>query len=243
MEEKNFVSDRRAGEWELFRMFKRDIIKIPMLSREQEIAAARRARSGDQTAIDLLVESNLRLVIYIVHKHWYPGLPLMDMISIGCVGLLNAARNFDPEQNIKFVTYAFPAIKHEVWRAIHDYYLNRHDSLDDPVSEDNETTQKDLLVSDTPGADAMVADKETQGALVGLDGLERRIIFLRYWLGQELDRVAAKLGYSRCYVARLENRALRKMRWSMTGDFIKDQRPTSALAGVMAQNSLETQSR
>ncbi len=256
MEEENIDSGHGAGDWELLRMFKRDLEKIPMLSREEEIEVARRARAGDQAAHDLLVESNLRFVIYVVRKHWHPGLPLMDMISEGCIALMNAARNFDPEQNARFISYAFPAIIHKIYATIRDHYRNKHYSLDDPVYDEGAITLKDLLPADgssslmlqvadkrrngkafraastSHGADETAESKQVRRALATLDEQELRIIMLHFWLGLDLHEIAAKHGLSRAHVARLQNNALRKMRWSMAGVFSVGQETTPELAGV-----------
>jgi len=149
MKEENVVAERGTGEWEMLRMFKREYTKIPMLSREEELPVARRARAGDQVAIDLLVESNLRFVIYVTLKQWRYGLPLMDLVSAGYIGLMQAVKTFDPEMGFRFLTYAHDAIVHRVYKAKRDHFLNKHDSLDSLVFDDgSETTYVDLLSSD-----------------------------------------------------------------------------------------------
>jgi RNA polymerase sigma factor (sigma-70 family) len=232
MEEKNLVSDRGTGDWELFQMLTRDIKKIPMLSREDEVDVARRAKAGNQAAADLLVESNLRFVLYVVFKHWYPGLPLMDMISEGCKGLINAAKLFDPEKGVRLTSYAFSAIANRIYDCISDHYHNKHASLDKPLDDEDETTWKDLLVADCPGADEIAANKQTHRTLVALNDRERRVIMLRYWLDLSQGEAAAKIGISRARIRQIENDALRKMRWSLTGGFSTDQQEAPTLAGV-----------
>ncbi len=241
MEEKSFDSGRCAGEWELLRMFKRDFKKFPVLSREEEIAVARRAKAGDQAAADLLVESNLRFVLFMMFKYWHPGLPFMDLISEGCAGLVIAAKSFDPEKKVRFISYAAPAIAHRIYDAIGDYYRNRHDSLDEPLGDDGETTPKDLLAADGrssvvpqvadrrqngktfraaltgPGVDGMAYNHHVRRTLFELEDRSRRIILLRYWCDLTREEVAARVRLSPARVAQIENIALQKMRWALTG--------------------------
>ena len=142
-------------------LFHHDINKIPMLSREEEVSVAQRARAGDQAAIDLLIESNLRFVRYVVFKCWRPGLqvPRADLISDGCLAMVHAAKSFDPDFGVRFITYAYPGIIQHVRRRIMLDYEHRksHKSLDEPVyGEDDETTYKDLLISSNISAEEIV---------------------------------------------------------------------------------------
>ena len=233
MEEKSYASDYRVGDWELLRMFKKDFEKIPVLSRDEEQLVAKRARAGDRTAADLLVESNIRFVIHVVFKYWYPGLPLMDLISEGCKGLVKAAKKFNPERNVRFITYAYPAIANLVYDATGDHYQNNHASLDDPAYDDqDETTQKDLLAAKDPDIDETAANKQVHRALIVLNERERRIIMLRFWMDLSLDETATRIGLSRSYVSQIENGSLRKMRWALTSDFKMDQQQHPELVGV-----------
>jgi RNA polymerase primary sigma factor len=84
----------------------REISKIPLLTREEEIHLGKLARKGDQKAIQKLVEANLRFVVKVANRFSGAGPSLLDLINEGNIGLLQAARRFDPERNVKFISYA-----------------------------------------------------------------------------------------------------------------------------------------
>jgi RNA polymerase primary sigma factor len=83
-----------------------EVSMTPLLTPQQEIAIAKRVRQGDQDAMQELVKRNLRFVISVAKKYQNRGLPLTDLIGEGNVGLLTAARKFDPDQGVKFISYA-----------------------------------------------------------------------------------------------------------------------------------------
>ncbi len=83
-----------------------EVSQTPLLTPQQEVAIARKVRAGDQEAMQELVKRNLRFVISVAKKYQNRGLPLTDLIGEGNVGLLTAARKFDPDQGVKFISYA-----------------------------------------------------------------------------------------------------------------------------------------
>src|SRR3970040_1608597 len=83
-----------------------EVSKTPLLTPAEEIALARKVRAGDQEAMQELAKRNLRFVISVAKKYQNRGLPLTDLIGEGNVGLLTAARKFDPDQGVKFISYA-----------------------------------------------------------------------------------------------------------------------------------------
>jgi RNA polymerase primary sigma factor len=96
----------------------REIGRIPLLSREDEVAIARRVRAGDEAAKIQLTEANLRLVVQVARRYLNRGLPLPDLIEEGNIGLLRAVEKFDPERGTRFSTYATWWIRHFVVRAL-----------------------------------------------------------------------------------------------------------------------------
>jgi RNA polymerase primary sigma factor len=95
-----------------------EVSKTPLLSAPQEIAIARRVRGGDEEAMQELVKRNLRFVISVAKKYQNRGLPLTDLIGEGNVGLLTAARKFDPDQGVKFISYAVWWIRQAILAAL-----------------------------------------------------------------------------------------------------------------------------
>lgn len=103
---------------DLYRLYLKEVIAIPLLTREEELELGRKSQKGDTEALRKLVESNLRFVIKIARRFQQPGVHLMDLINEGNIGLIEAARRFDPDKNVRFLSYAVWWIK----QTIH-YYL------------------------------------------------------------------------------------------------------------------------
>ena len=99
-------------------LYLRDINRHPLLSREEEAEVARRIRAGDRAALDLLVAANLRFVVTIAKQYSNQGLSLEDLINEGNIGLIRAARRFDPERGFKFISYAVWWIRQGVFQAL-----------------------------------------------------------------------------------------------------------------------------
>jgi RNA polymerase nonessential primary-like sigma factor len=99
-------------------VYLREISRIALLTREQELDLARRARAGDETATQRLVEANLRLVVQVARRYLNRGLPLSDLIEEGNIGLLRAVEKFEPERGLRFSTYAVWWIRQAVARAL-----------------------------------------------------------------------------------------------------------------------------
>lgn len=101
--------------------FLNDIGKVPLLTAAQEVELAKRIEAGDTTAKNRLVEANLRLVVKIAKTHQNKGLPFLDLIQEGSLGLSRAAEKFDYRKGNKFSTYAVPWIKQSIRRGLDNY--------------------------------------------------------------------------------------------------------------------------
>jgi len=103
-----------------FFSYLRDIGRIPVLSKEEELETAKLAAGGNKAAREKLITANLRFVIMIAKKFQNQGLPYLDLISEGNMGLLNAVRHFDATRGYRFITYAVWWIRQAIVKAIHE---------------------------------------------------------------------------------------------------------------------------
>lgn len=172
----------------------------------------------------VLVERNLRLVVYIAKKFENTGIGLEDLISIGTIGLIKATNTFRPDKNIKLATYASRCIENEILMYIRkNGNLRLELSFDEPLSTDWDGNE--LLLSDVLGTEENSAmqeieqDEERQiiyRAVSALAPREREIIELRFGLrsGREMTQkeVADALGISQSYISRLEKRIIERLR-------------------------------
>jgi RNA polymerase sporulation-specific sigma factor len=195
----------------------------PPLSSDEEASLLERLSSGDLSVKTVLIERNLRLVVYIARKFENTGVPIEDLVSIGTIGLIKAVNTFDPSKKIKLATYASRCIENEILM-----YLRRNNktraeiSFDEPLNTDWDGNE--LLLSDVLGTESdvmkYIEEQVDRSLLVGalgrLSGREKRIMELRFGLkdGQEKTQkeVADEMGISQSYISRLEKRILKKMR-------------------------------
>ncbi|MDE5588621.1 MAG: RNA polymerase sporulation sigma factor SigE [Acetatifactor sp.] len=184
----------------------------------------------DAEAKAILIEHNLRLVVYIAKKFDNTGVGVEDLISIGTIGLIKSINTFNPERNIKLATYASRCIENEILM-----YLRRNSrirqevSLDEPLNVDWDGNE--LLLSDILGTDEDVIYRDLEneverklllGAISKLSEREKMIINLRFGLGnregQEMTQkeVATMLGISQSYISRLEKKIMRQLKKEMS---------------------------
>jgi RNA polymerase primary sigma factor len=116
--EKDVDSDRYTVTSNSLQTYLREIRTIPLLSREEEVALATRAQAGDQGALEKLTVSNLRYVVSVARRHLGYGLSLADLINEGNIGLIQAAKRFDPTRGVKFITYAVWWIRQGITHAL-----------------------------------------------------------------------------------------------------------------------------
>ena len=196
------------------------------LSEKEEHEYLVRSAKGDIEARNILVEHNLRLVVYIAKKFDNTGVGVEDLISIGTIGLIKAINTFNPGKNIKLATYASRCIENEILMYLRRNSKTRMEvSIDEPLNVDWDGNE--LLLSDILGTDEDVIyhDIETdvehrllKTAIGKLSGRERMIIELRFGLnsidGEEKTQkeVADMLGISQSYISRLEKKIMGRLK-------------------------------
>jgi len=195
----------------------------PPLEAEEESKLLRKLEDGDSGVKGILIERNLRLVVYIARKFESSGVGIEDLVSIGSIGLIKAVNTFDPSRNVKLATYASKCIDNEIRMFLRRNNKTRAEvSLEEPLHTDydgNEIGWIDILgvESDvTKGIEEEVDRALLIGALKRLSPRETRIMKLRFGLedGEEKTQkeVADCLGISQSYISRLEKRILKKLR-------------------------------
>jgi RNA polymerase sporulation-specific sigma factor len=198
----------------------------PPLKPEEESYFLKRLKY-DESIKSILIERNLRLVVYIARKFENTGICIEDLISIGTIGLIKAVNTFNPDKNIKLATYASKCIENEILM-----YLRRNSKIKSEVSFDEplnvDWDGNELLLSDILGTDGDVifkfleeeVDKELLNqAIDKLSGREKTIVELRFGLknGKEKTQkeVADMLGISQSYISRLEKRIIKRLKKEM----------------------------
>ena len=111
-------TSRSRDEKDIFFQYLNDIARYPLLTKEQEKIVLRKVQQGNRAAMDLLVKSNLRFVVNIAQLYRGQGLDVNELINEGNMGLIEAARRFDSNQKIKFISYAVWWVRQNITRAI-----------------------------------------------------------------------------------------------------------------------------
>ena len=196
----------------------------PPLGKEEEAEAINALLSGDKAAKDLLIEHNLRLVVYLAKRFENSGTGLEDLISIGTIGLIKAVETFCPDKNIKLATYASRCIENEILMHLRKIAREKGEvSLDEPINTD--WYGNELLLSDVLGTDGEEVGRNLEEdadrralyeAISRLSEREKRIIEDRFGLGGKREHtqkeVADDLGISQSYISRLEKRIIQRLR-------------------------------
>ena len=199
----------------------------PPLEKDAEEGAIAALRQGDEAARQLLIEHNLRLVVYISKRFENTGINIEDLISIGTIGLIKAVNTFNSGKNIKLATYASRCIENEILMYLRKINAQRTEvSFDEPLNTDWDGNE--LLLSDILGTDEdevyrpLEDDADRQMLMEAIDSLdqrEREIILLRFGLPQGREytqkEVADLLGISQSYISRLEKRIIDRLRKEM----------------------------
>lgn len=196
----------------------------PPLKSDEEAKMLEEYSKGSTEARSVLIEHNLRLVVYIAKRFENAGINVEDLISTGTIGLIKAVNTFKPDKNIKLATYASRCIENEILMYLRrSTKLKSEVSLDEPLNVDWDGNE--LLLSDTLGSDddpayrrleEEVNHKLLYGAIERLTKRERELVELRFGLknGREMTQkeVADKLGISQSYISRLEKRIIARLR-------------------------------
>ena len=195
----------------------------PPLTQDEEKSVLEKLKTDDD-AKKILIERNLRLVVYIAKKFENTSVALEDLISVGTIGLVKAINTYDVNKNIKLATYASRCIENEILMHLRKYSSLRNEiSIDEPLNIDwdgNELLLSDVLGSD-PNEISVIIESESEKELLNtlVDNLcerERIIMKLRFGLsgGEEMTQkdVADNLGISQSYISRLEKRIINKLK-------------------------------
>ena len=203
-----------------------DILPPPLETHKEARIIEKLGTSEEKEAKSILIEHNLRLVVYIAKKFDNTGVSVEDLISIGTIGLIKAINTFNPVKNIKLATYASRCIENEILM-----YLRRNSktkmevSIDEPLNVDWDGNE--LLLSDILGTDEDVIYRDLEmeveyrllrRAIARLNDRERVIIQLRFGLGNREGKektqkeVADMLGISQSYISRLEKKIIGRLR-------------------------------
>lgn len=195
----------------------------PPLAREEEIKLLEEYAKGSMEARSILIERNLRLVVYIAKKFENAGINVEDLISIGTIGLIKAVNTFKPEKNIKLATYASRCIENEILMYLRrTTKLKSEVSLDEPLNVDwdgNELLLSDILGTDNDVVYHRLEDEVNRtllyGAMKKLEPREQELMEMRFGLksGKEMTQkeVADRLGISQSYISRLEKRIITRL--------------------------------
>lgn len=208
---------------EIFYIGGSDVLPPPLNS-EEEKKLLDQLVLNNEDAKTILIERNLRLVVYIAKKFENAGINVEDLISIGAIGLIKAVNTFNPDRNIKLATYASRCIENEILM-----YLRRNSktksevSFDEPLNVDWDGNE--LLLSDILGTDSDIVYNHIEEevnrkllvyALKKLTNREKQIMEMRFGLisGREMTQkeVADKMGISQSYISRLEKKIITRLR-------------------------------
>ncbi len=214
-----------------YKLFKKKVFYIgskdilpPPLSKTEESELMEKLLLGDESVRKILIERNIRLVVYIARKFENTGISIEDLTSIGSIGLIKAVKTFKPEKNIKLATYASRCIENEILMFLRKNSKTKSEiSFDEPLNVDwdgNELLLLDILGTEEDitykDIEADVNKKLLNDALKKLNDREREIMFLRFGLGKIEEKtqkeVADMLGISQSYISRLEKKILNTLK-------------------------------
>ncbi len=199
----------------------------PPLSQEEETEILNRLLNNDESVRKILIERNLRLVVYIAKKFENTSAGIEDLISIGTIGLMKAINTYDVKKNIKLATYASRCIENEILMHLRrTNRLKNEISIDEPLNTDGDGNE--LLLSDIIGTDEDIVFKNIEDevdkkiieeSLKKLNKREKNIMELRFGFKTGIEKtqkeVADMLGISQSYISRIEKKIIGRMKKEM----------------------------
>lgn len=218
-----------GGQQEIHYIGGSEVLPPPLENEKEREVVRWLGTDRDEKARKILIEHNLRLVVYIAKKFDNTGVGVEDLISIGTIGLIKAINTFNPAKKIKLATYASRCIENEILM-----YLRRNNktkmevSIDEPLNVDWDGNE--LLLSDILGTDEDIIYKDLEHevdkklltrAMTILTDREKMIIELRFGINQEEGKektqkeVADMLGISQSYISRLEKKIIKRLKREM----------------------------
>ena len=219
----------RGGAPGLFYIGGSDTMPAP-LDRAAEQQAIRALAAGSEEAASLLIEHNLRLVVYIARRFENTGIHIEDLISIGTIGLIKGINTYRPDKGVRLATYASKCAENEILMYFRSTRKNASEMLLSDVldtdGDGNNLSLIDILSEDDDMDEHLQADEVSRALrrCIGevLDAREAEIIRLRYAIGggEALTQreTAQRCGISRSYVSRIEKKAIEKLRAALQAD-------------------------
>lgn len=196
----------------------------PPLSKEEEEKLVSELAAGDDKTKSILIERNLRLVVYIARKFENTGVGVEDLVSVGTIGLIKAVNTFNPDKKIKLATYASRCIENEIL-----IYLRRNSKVKAEISfyeplnidwDGNELLLSDILGTENDTVYNLIEDEVDREllftAMKNLSKREKEIVQLRFGLQGYKEKtqkeVADMLGISQSYISRLEKKIIKRLK-------------------------------
>ena len=196
----------------------------PPLSKEEELNYVIKAKEGDENARNILIEHNLRLVVFLAKKYENTGYDLDDLVSIGSIGLIKGINTYKPDKNIKLATYASRCIANEILMFLRKNKKRKTEiSFEDALNYDNEGNE--LHLEDILGTEDDLVSKEyeqkvdkilLQKEIDKLKSRDKQIMVMRYGLNNTKEytqkEVATILGISQSYISRIEKKVIKNLK-------------------------------
>jgi len=215
----------RGGGDRIYYIGGSEVLPTPLGSEEEAGWLECLGTADDTRAKAVLIERNLRLVVYIARKFENTGVNVEDLISIGTIGLIKAINTFKPDKKIKLATYASRCIENEILMFLRRNTRTKGEvSIDEPLNVDWEGNE--LLLSDILGTEVDIIYKDLEDevdrtlltdAVSRLSPRERRIVEMRFGIGASAmqmtqKEVADAMGISQSYISRLEKKIISRLK-------------------------------